>query len=81
MKGFLRDGPAAGQVVEVGDPPTRRGVIVLDAGGFGEDAHRYYLCALDATGAVYTHHGGVAWPLEAGPPVVRQTLADGVQTT
>jgi hypothetical protein len=33
MKGFLNDGPAAGQVVEVGDPPIRRGVIVLDAGG------------------------------------------------
>lgn len=31
MKGFLNDGPAAGQVVEVGDPPIRRGVIVLDA--------------------------------------------------
>jgi hypothetical protein len=25
MKGFLKDGPAAGQVVEAGDPPVRRG--------------------------------------------------------
>ena len=32
VKGFLNDGPAAGQVVEAGDPPVRRGVIVLDPG-------------------------------------------------
>lgn len=71
MKGFLKDGPAAGRVVEAGDPPARRAVIVLDAGGFGEDAHRYYLSAVDASGAVYTHGGAVRWRPEAGPHVVR----------
>lgn len=81
MDGFLKDGPAAGHVVEVGDPPVRRGVIVLDPGGFGEDAHRYYLCALDSSGAVYTYWGRVAWPLEAGPPVTRQPLTDGAGPT
>jgi hypothetical protein len=81
MKGFLNDGPAAGQVVEVGDPPIRRDVIVLDAGGFGEDAHRYYLSALDSSGAVYTHWGRVAWPPEAGPPVIRQPLTEGAENT
>jgi hypothetical protein len=70
MKGFLKDGPAAGQVVEAGDPPMRRGVIVL--GDFGEDAHRYYLCSVDATAAVYTHAGKISWPPEAGPQVIRQ---------
>lgn len=49
----------------------RRGVIVLSQGTFGEDAHRYYLSAIDATGATYTHGGKVAWPPEAGPRVVR----------
>jgi hypothetical protein len=73
MKGFLRDGPAAGHVVEVGDPPPRRGVIVLDRDGFGEDAHRYFLSAIDPTGAVYVHGGKVWWPLEAGPPVRKTT--------
>jgi hypothetical protein len=72
MKGFLSDGPAAGQVIEAGDPPVRRGVIVLDAGGFGEQAHRYYLSAVDTSGAVYTHGGVVPWPPEAGPHVDRQ---------
>ena len=74
MKGFLKDGPAAGQVVEAGDPPLRRGVIVLDPGGFGEQAHRYYLSAVDATGAVYTHGDVVPWPPEAGPHVVREPV-------
>jgi hypothetical protein len=74
MNGFLSDGPAAGQVVEAGDPPVRRGVIVLDPGGFGEQAHRYYLSAVDATGAVYTHGGAVRWPPEAGPHVVRESV-------
>jgi hypothetical protein len=80
MKGFLKDGPAAGQVVEVGDPPVRRGVIVLDPGGFGGDAHRYYLCALDSGGAVYTRWRRVAWPPEAGPPVLREALPEGAET-
>jgi hypothetical protein len=76
MKGFLRDGPAAGQVVEAGDPPVRRGVFVVAAEGFGEDAHRYYLCSVDSTGVVYTYGGPVFWPPEAGPRVVREPLAD-----
>jgi hypothetical protein len=75
MKGFLSDGPAAGQVIEAGDPPARRGVLVLDAGGFGEQAHRYYLSAVDPSGAVYTHGGMVRWPPEAGPHVDRQAAA------
>jgi len=70
MKGFLSDGPAAGQAVEAGDPPVRRGVVVLDKGGFGEDAHRYYLSSIDSTGAVYTYGGVVWWPAEAGPQVI-----------
>jgi hypothetical protein len=74
MNGFLKDGPAAGQVVDAGDPPMRRGVIVL--GDFGEDAHRYYLCSVDPTGAVYTHVGKVSWPPEAGPQVIRQPPAE-----
>lgn len=72
MKGFLKDGPGAGQAVEAGDPPIRRGVIVLSAGAFGEDAHRYYLSAIDSTGAVYTHGGKVPWPPVAGPHVIRE---------
>jgi hypothetical protein len=36
MKGFLRDRPAAGQAFEVGDPPIRRGMIVLGEAAFGE---------------------------------------------
>jgi hypothetical protein len=79
MRGFLKDGPAAGHVVEVGDPPLRRGVMVLDTGGFGEDAHRYYLCALDSSGAVYTYGGRVPWPPEAGPPVIRQPLTEAAE--
>jgi hypothetical protein len=66
MKGFLKDGPAAVQVVDVGDPPMRRGVIVL--GDFGEGAHRYYLCSVDARGALYTHVGKVTWPPEVRAP-------------
>ena len=81
MRGFLKDGPAAGHVVDVGDPPRRRGVIVLDADGFGEDAHRYYLCALDSSGAVYTHRGPVAWPPEAGPPVIRQPRTEATEAS
>ena len=72
MKGFLKDGPAAGQAVEAGDPPIRRGVIVLDDGGFGEAAYRYYLSSVDASGAVYTYGGLVRWPPEAGPRVIRE---------
>lgn len=70
MKGFLVDGPAAGHTVEVGDPPVRRGVIVLGDGSFGEDAHRYYLIAVDSSGASYAHGGKVAWPPEVGRALV-----------
>ena len=47
---------------------------MLDPGGFGEQAHRYYLSAVDASGAVYTHGGVVPWPPEAGPHVVRDPV-------
>ena len=73
MKGFLKDGPAAGQAFEVGDPPIRRGLIVIGEQGFGEQAHRYYLSAVDSSEAVYTHGGAVPWPPVAGPPVERRT--------
>ena len=71
MNGFLKDGPATGQVVEAGDPPTRRGVIVAGERTFGEDAFRYYLSSIDSSGAVYTYGGKIPWPLEAGPQVNR----------
>lgn len=45
---------------------------MLGDGGFGEDAHRYYLSSVDATGAVYAYGGPVRWPPEAGPPVIRE---------
>ena len=70
MKGFFKDGPAAGQAIEVGDPPKRRGGIVLDETGFGADAHRYHLSEIDSSGAVYTHGGKVPWPPEARPRVI-----------
>jgi hypothetical protein len=76
MKGFLKDGPAAGHAVDAGDPPMRRGVIVLNTGGFGEDAHRYLLSAIDASGAVYSYGGKVSWAPEAGPPVSRHPHSD-----
>ena len=69
MKGFLEDGPAAGQLVEAGDPPIRRGIIVVGHGTFGEEAHRYYLSAVNESAAVYIHGGPVPWPPEAGPVV------------
>lgn len=72
MNGFLKDGPAAGQNFEVGDPPIRRGIIVLGETPFGEHAHRYYLSAIDGTEAVDSHGGAVTWPPEAGPPVSRR---------
>jgi hypothetical protein len=66
MNGFLKDGPAAGQAVEAGDPPVRRGVIIAGEGTFGEEAYRYYLDSVDPSGAVYTYGGRVLWPPEAG---------------
>jgi hypothetical protein len=80
MKGFLNDGPAAGQAFEVSDPPIRRGIIVLGESGFGESAHRYYLSEIDDCGAVYTHGGAVRWPPEAGPTVTRRRHAQTVGT-
>jgi hypothetical protein len=71
MNGFLKDGPAAGLAVEAGDPPIRRGVIVLGATAFGESACRYYLSAIDSSGAVYSYGGEVRWPPEAGPRVIK----------
>jgi hypothetical protein len=80
MKGFLKDGPAAGQAFEVGDPPIRRGMIVLGQAAFGEHTHRYYLSEIDDSGAVYTYGGAVPWPPEAGPPVIRRRRAETAGT-
>jgi hypothetical protein len=71
VKGLLIDGPGAGHVIEAGDPPARRGIVVLREGGFAEDAYRYYLSSIDAGGAAYTFGGDVAWPPEAGSQIVR----------
>jgi hypothetical protein len=76
MKGFLNDGPAAGRAVEAGDPPVRRGVVVLGKGGIGEDAHRYYVSSIDSSGAVYTYGATVWRPLEAGPRVINVLQPD-----
>ena len=54
----------------------RRGVIVVGDAPFGQEAHRYHLSAVDASGAVYTHGGAVLWPLEAQTPVQRTGHAD-----
>ena len=51
--------------MDAGDPPVRRGVIVVGEGGFGEEAHRYYLTAIEDGGATYAHGGRVPWPPEA----------------
>jgi hypothetical protein len=80
MKGFLKDGPAAGQAFEVGDPPIRRGMIVLGEAGFGEHVHRYYLTEVDDSGAVYAYGGVVPWPPEAGPIVVRRRHDETART-
>jgi hypothetical protein len=70
VKGRLIDGPAAGSVVEAGNPPVRRGIIVLGEAGFAEDAYRYYLSSIDTTGAVYRFGGNVAWPPEARSQII-----------
>ena len=80
MKGFLKDGPAAGQAFEVGDPPIRRGMIVLSESHIGEHAHRYYLSEIDDSGAVYTYGGAVPWPPEAGPWVINRRHAETAAT-
>jgi hypothetical protein len=58
-------------VVEAGDPPMRRGIVVPSDGGFGEDAFRYYLSSVDASGAAYLFGGKVPWPPEARTNMVR----------
>jgi hypothetical protein len=75
VKGLLIDGPAAGSVIESGDPPLRRGIIVSGQDGFGEDAYRYYLSSVDPGGASYKCGGKVAWPPEASCEVIGR-LAD-----
>jgi len=74
MKGYLTHGPAAGRIVEAGDPPIRRGVVVLGEGTFGEEAHRYYLSTVDDTGAIYVHGGIVSWPPESAAAATAETL-------
>jgi hypothetical protein len=71
VKGLLIDGPGAGRVIDAGDPPARRGIVVLREGEFAEDAYRYYLSSIDATGAVYTFGGEVPWPPEPGSRILR----------
>jgi hypothetical protein len=83
MNGQLKHGPADGRIVEAGDPPIRRDIVVVGDGTFGEDAHRYYLSTVDDTGATYLHGGRVSWPPEAsaavvaGMPVGHETTAAG----
>ena len=74
MKGFLNDGPVAGQAFEVGDPPLRRGVIVVGEAFFGEQAHRYYLSEVDDSGAIYVYGGAGPWPPETGPHIIRRPV-------
>ena len=74
MKGFLIDGPAAGTVVEAGEPAIRRGIVVPREGGFAEDAYRYYLRSIDSSGAAYTFGGKVPWPPEARSHFIRPLM-------
>ena len=73
MKGLLIDGPAAGMVVEAGEPPLRRAVVIPGDGGFAEEAYRYYLSSIDSAGASYVFGGQVLWPPEAGAEVIART--------
>ena len=75
VKGFLIDGPGAGSVIETGDPPARRGILVMSEDGFAEDAYRYYLSLVDASGASYKYGGKVTWPPEASVGMIGR-LAD-----
>jgi hypothetical protein len=72
VQGLLIDGPGAGQVVDVGEPPVRRAVFVPAVGGFGERAYRYYLESVDIDQATYRCAGQVEWPPEASSEVVRR---------
>ncbi len=70
MQGLLIDGPAAGQVVEAGDPPLGRAVVVPGSDGFGELGYRYYLESVDYGQAIYRCAGQVEWPPEARTQIV-----------
>jgi hypothetical protein len=72
VQGLLIDGPAAGQVVDAGEPPIRRAVVAPGASGFGELAYRYYLESVDFDQATYRCAGPVEWPPEASSEVVRR---------
>ena len=72
MKGLLIDGPGAGQVVDAGDPPIRRAVVVAGSNGFGEPAYRYYLESVDIDQATYRCAGQVEWPPVATSEMVRR---------
>jgi hypothetical protein len=71
---LLIDGPAAGLVVEVGEPLLRRGIVVPVEGGFAEDAYRYYLSSIDSSGASYRFGGKVTWPPEASSQMIRPLI-------
>jgi hypothetical protein len=71
VKGLLIDGPAAGTVVDAGEPPLRRGIVVSGDGGIAEDAYRYHLSSIDSRGAVYSFGGNVPWPPEAGSNMIQ----------
>ena len=72
MQGLLIDGPSAGQVVDAGDPPVRRAVVVPREQGFGELANRYYLESVEFDQAIYRCAGEVEWPPEARSEMVRR---------
>jgi hypothetical protein len=72
VQGLLIDGPAAGQVVEAGDPPVRRAVVVPGSDGFGELGYRYYLESVDFDQAIYRCAGQVEWPPEARSQIFRR---------
>jgi hypothetical protein len=80
VQGRLIDGPGAGQVVDVGEPPLRRAVFVPAEGGFGETAYRYYLESVDFDHATYRCAGQVDWPPEANRQMVRR-LSDQRQAS
>ena len=72
MTGLLIDGPAAGRIVNAGDPPIRRAIVVLDADGFSERAYRYYLESVSDGHASYVCAGEVRWPPEARWEVIHR---------
>lgn len=66
------DGPAAGRVIDAGDPPVRRAVVLLDPSGFGEHAYRYYLESVGPQHAAYVCAGEVQWPAEARSQIIKR---------